>query len=108
MSNLYRLAEYRKRKGLVCFTKHELNLLLSVYSRRVISGDWKAYAIDHGQGFAQFAIFTNAHAQPLYRIVKAGRSARFSIFKGPRRLAQSEQLSATLAVFERDLRLVSP
>lgn len=114
MSKVYRLADYRRknRKGVFCFTRHELDLLLSIYSRRVISGEWKAYAIDHEGGMAQFSIFVHAHAHPLYAVVKfaapSNRVRKFVIFKGNEKIAQADTLSAALAVFERKLKLVSP
>ncbi|HEX9809929.1 MAG TPA: DUF2794 domain-containing protein [Alphaproteobacteria bacterium] len=112
MGTVYRLADYRRRKRLVCFSRHELNLLLSLYSRRVISGEWKAYAIDHEHGMAQFSIFVHARAHPLYSIVKfpapSRRVGKFVVIKGGSRVAQADSLAEALAVFERDARLVSP
>ena len=42
------------RKAIVVFSRIELKQLLAVYSRHVIAGDWKAYAIDHGESAALF------------------------------------------------------
>lgn len=112
MATVYRLADFRRRKKLLCFTREEMNLLLSVYSRRVISGEWKAYALDHEPGMAQFSIFVNARAQPLYSIVKfsapSRRVGRFVVIKGPSKIAQGDNLAEVLAVFDRELQLVSP
>lgn len=111
MSNVYRFADYRRKKGVVCFTRPELNRLLSLYSRRVIAGDWKAYAIDHEGGCAQFSIFAHAGARPLYTVIKnlrpSQRMPAYLVLKGDSRIARADSLSAALAVFERDLRLVS-
>lgn len=112
MSNVYRFADYRRKKGDFCFTRPELNRLLSLYSRRVIAGDWKAYAIDHESGRARFSIFAHARARPLYTVIKdrrpSQRSPAYLVLKGDRKIAQADSLSAALAVFERNLRLVSP
>ena len=112
MSNVYRLTHYKRRKHVFCFTRPELNLLLSLYSRRVIAGDWKAYAIDHAGGVAQFSIFSHAKAQPLYTVIKnrrpSDRSPKYSVLKAGSKISQSDSLSGALAVFERNLTLVSP
>ncbi|MGB0577084.1 MAG: DUF2794 domain-containing protein, partial [Alphaproteobacteria bacterium] len=51
MPKVVRLKDFnRNNSAPVYFTKAELNQLLSHYSRRVISGEWKDYAIDHGNG----------------------------------------------------------
>jgi hypothetical protein len=44
--------------------------MLSVYSRRVIDGEWRDYAIDSRDGKAIFSIFRHSFAQPLFAIVK--------------------------------------
>jgi hypothetical protein len=112
MTNVYRLAHHKRRKHIFCFTRPELNLLLSIYSRRVIAGDWKAYAIDYEGGVAQFSIFSHARAQPLYTVIKnrrpSDRTLKYSVLKGSSKISQSDSLSAALAVFERNLKLVSP
>lgn len=111
IAQVYRLADFRRRKKLVCFSRQELNLLLSVYSRRVISGQWRAYAIDHEPGMAQFSIFANAHAQPLYTIIKLAAPSRrlrqYTVIKGPSKLAEADSLAQALACFGRELRVIS-
>ena len=111
MSNVYRFADYKRKKDKFYFTRSELNLLLSLYSSRVISGDWKAYAIDHYTHIAQFSIYTHAKAQPVYAIVKSKRhgdkSPSFMVLKECCEIAHSDSLSTVLAVFDRKLKLVS-
>ena len=111
MATVYRLTDFRRRRDVVSFTRQELNLLLSVYSRRVISGVWKAYAIDHEHGMAQFSIFANAHAQPLFTVVKftapSKRTRKYVVLKGPNKVAESDMLAQALAYFGRDLKVVS-
>jgi len=112
MTNVYRFADYKRRMRVFCFTRPELDLLLSLYSRRVIAGVWKAYAIDHEGGIAQFSIFSHARAQPLYTIVKrrlpSDRSPNYFVLKENAKIAQSDNLSGALAVFDRYLKLVLP
>ncbi len=110
-ATVYRLNDYRKRKKPTCFSRQELYLLLSVYSRRVISGEWKAYALDLDPAKAQFSIFANAHAQPLYQVVKLAsaskRNRKYAVLKGATKVAQADTLAQALAYFGRPLKVVS-
>ena len=112
MSNVYRFADYKRKKNRFHFTRSELNLLLSLYSGHVIAGDWKAYAIDHHSNAAQFSIFRHARGRPLYTIVKrmraGGKPPTFAVVKECCEIANSDNLAAALAVFKRNLKLVSP
>lgn len=97
------------RKTLTTFTRPELNQLIAVYSRHVIAGDWRAYAIDHGAGAAIFSVFQHALAKPLYSIVKlAGQrnNGQWLIMSGGERLRRSATLDGALEFFERKLTLV--
>lgn len=110
-ATVIRIRDFRRQGKLTVFSRQELTLLLSVYSRRVISGEWKAYALDHSEGAAQFSIFTNAHAQPVYAVVKLAqpsrRRRRFTLMQGVRKAAEGDTLADVLKVFGRGLRLVS-
>ena len=64
------LADYRTKHRTLYFTRHELNQLLSVYSRHVARGVWRDYAIDHRDGMALFSVFRHTHEAPAYSIVK--------------------------------------
>lgn len=111
IATVVRIRDFRRHRNLTTFTRPELYLMLGVYSRRVISGEWKAYALDHSEGAAQFSIFANAHAQPLYAVTKLAqpsrRRRRFTLTQGPRKLAEGDTLGEVLAFFSRGLRLVS-
>ena len=100
-----------KKKRCVYFNRAELNQLLAVYSKRIISGEWKAYAIDHGDGAALFSVFLHANAQPLYTIIKLADGSRrqgdWLIVSGGPKLRQTSSLSELLKMFEQRLRLVS-
>lgn len=111
ISTVVRIRDFRRHRKLTVFSRQELTLLLAVYSRRVISGEWKAYALDHGETAAQFSIFTNAHAQPVYAVLKLAqpsrRRRRFTLTQGVRKIAEGDSLAEVLARFGRGLRLVS-
>lgn len=121
MGKLYRLEEARGRHGKlskrrVFFTRHELNRLLSLYSRRVMSGEWRDYAIDLSGGMAVFSVFRHSHERPLFAISKravaperAGdpeHGIEFTVSTGGHRLARSDTLAEALKVFDRHLEVV--
>jgi Protein of unknown function (DUF2794) len=49
----------------------ELGMILSLYGRRVASGEWRDYAIDFGRETASFSVFRRSSEQPIYKIVKS-------------------------------------
>ena len=109
MSTLTPLADRRRNHRPVFFNRTELNLLLSIYSRRVAAGEWRDYAIDHRRGLAAFSVFRHSHEQPLYRIVKieeTDRRCNYVVTAGLRRLGSSACLKEALRLFEPKLRLV--
>jgi hypothetical protein len=94
----------------VFFTRTELDLLLSLYSRRVSSGEWRDYAIDHRRGHAAFSVFRHSRDQALYRIFKlegADRHCQYQVTAGSRRLRTASSLHEVLRLFEPKLRLVT-
>jgi hypothetical protein len=110
MSQVIRLAEHRLNARHVFFTRTELNLLLSLYSRRVAAGEWRDYAIDHRPGIALFSVFRHSHDHPLYAVVKflnRDRTVDYRLIAGSRKINQSKELAEALAVIERQLRVVS-
>ncbi|MEE2526740.1 DUF2794 domain-containing protein [Hyphobacterium sp. HN65] len=60
----------------VMFDRPELDAILRVYGRLVMSGDCKDYAIDGLSDRAVFSIFRRASEFPLYRIEKVPANAR--------------------------------
>ena len=110
MSEPISLAERRRQGRLLFFNRRELNLLLSLYSRRVGSGEWRDYAIDHRPGMALFSVFRHSHDQALYAIAKSldgERKPHYRILAGGRRIKESKDLGEALAAIERQLRVVS-
>ena len=112
MTNLYRLADQKARRRIVSFDRRELNRLLSLYSVRVASGEWRDYAIDFRPGMAIFSIFRHAAEQPLFAIAKVPGGANgsagggYMVYNGPRKLAHGDTLEDVLGVFDRKLRLL--
>ncbi len=105
MPNMVLLSDSRAHPKPVFFDRSELNQLLSLYSRRVKSGEWRDYAIDHGAGRATFSVFRHTADRPAYAITKAaGRGAagghRYSLCDGPGKLKQGKTLGEVIAVLE--------
>ena len=111
MATLYRYEEFRRRRRATFFTRQELNGLLALYSRRVMSGEWRDYAIDQRSEMAIFSIFRHSLDSPAFRIAKrpplAGRPAEYLVFCGRERVKRAKNIDEALAVFERRLSVVS-
>lgn len=99
MSRVVRLADFRRRQKRVFFSRLELHQLLSLYSRQVMRGEWRDYAIDQQDAAALFSVFRHTHESPLYTIVKTGPEARagqYALLQGRRRLASGGSLGEVL------------
>jgi hypothetical protein len=101
----------RKESAAVYFTKNELNQLLSHYSRRVISGEWKDYAIDHSKGMSAFSIYRETGTHPVFTISKYAkgthRNGDYVVGTAGNTLKRGKDLSEVLSIFKRQLKLVS-
>jgi hypothetical protein len=97
---------------LVVFDRAELDIILQLYSRRVMAGDWRDYALSFGRDEATFLIFRRASEIALYRIVKRPKLARkqgaYAIISADGRiLRRGRDLLPVLKVLEKKaLRLV--
>lgn len=60
----------------VAFDRRELNLILSLYGRKVVAGEWRDYSIDMLADRAVFSVFRRSSEVPLYRIEKRPKLAR--------------------------------
>ncbi len=89
-----------------------MNTLLSLYSRRVMRGEWRDYAIDQRDGTARFAVFRSSFERPLLIITKqhkglpkpgalAPTSFQFTVQSGRETLAQGTSLTEVLEVADR-------
>jgi hypothetical protein len=104
-ARLLRLGEYRQRNKTTYFERSELLQLLRLYSRKVASGEWRDYALDHREGVALFSVFRHSHESPLYTIVKRGRE--FAVFRGRQKLGAAPSLGDLLEIFRTKPSLVS-
>lgn len=108
ISKVVQLESFRRSKKHVSFHKTELRELMNVYSRRVASGEWRDYAIDHMVGMAIFSIYRSSFETPLFRIAKvAGRSVNeqteWMVVSRGERLKRSTSLTEVLDVFDKKL-----
>ena len=114
MSTVVFLADYKNTfkhiQPDVCFEKKEFDQLLSVYSRRVMSGDWKDYAIKHNPKMAAFLIYRNNSQNPSFTIVKRKAPANkleYLVYHGHNHLKTSASLTDALSILKRKLKLVN-
>jgi hypothetical protein len=100
MASVVRLADFRPRQRPVFFNRHELNQLLSLYSRRVSRGEWRDYAIDHSASAAVFSVFRHSDSRPLFTIAKFAPGTRkrgdYLLTAGQRRLKEGRSLTDVL------------
>lgn len=95
----------------VTFDRHELSLLLSLYGRKVASGEWRDYAMDFLKDRAVFSVFRRTAEFPLYRVEKNPKLARkqgaYSVIAaGGQILKRGHELDRVLRVLEKAIRLV--
>lgn len=111
MAKVIRFSDRQKKKRQVFFNRFELNKLLSVYSRRVIRGEWKDYAINLDNGSAAFSVFGDTKAQPAFTIVKLASSKKgegqYLVYDGRRAIKRGRSITDALAIFEREITLIS-
>lgn len=92
------------------FTRTELNQLLGLYSRNVIRGIWRDYAIDHRDGQALFSVFRHTHEGAVFTIVKSAGAtageALFTVLSGRQRVRVASSLAEALDYFRSKLALV--
>ena len=115
MSKIVRFLDYRHGASFVHFTRREMNSLLSLYSRQVMRGEWRDYAIDQRDGVARFAVFRSTHERPLFIISKQIRGQarqgsvpgyHYAVQDPTRKLAQAGSLLDVLQVLDPPMKLV--
>ncbi|RMD61144.1 MAG: DUF2794 domain-containing protein [Alphaproteobacteria bacterium] len=110
MGKVHRLSNSGPTNRPTFFDRNELNQLLSLYSRRVASGEWRDYAIDQRGGSAVFSVFRHSHAAPLFRIAKRasgkGTHGEYVVLSGCRTLKRASTMREALSIFRPDLRVV--
>jgi hypothetical protein len=104
-------AEATARRGGIAFDRQELAQILSIYGRKVRSGEWRDYAIDTLCEKAVFSVFRRTTETPLYRIEKAPKLARrqgaYSVIAATGLiLKRGHDLARVLRALDKGLRLV--
>jgi len=110
MADMLSLADHRRRPSRVGFSRGELQRILDLYSRRVASGEWRDYAIDHGEHMAAFSVFRHTFDKPLFTIAKRrGKhgDGDFLLLASGRKLGHSRDIGELLDKLERRPRVVS-
>ena len=104
------LGSYRRARRQVSFRPEELRALMNLYSRRVMSGEWKDYAIDFKPGYASFTMFKHTFDAPLFSVVKLRKRSgddEWMVFKGQERVKRNARLVDALSYFDKALVVVN-
>ena len=93
----------------VVFDHREWALLLQVYGRKVVAGDWRDYAVAFDANCATFAVGRSAAEVPEFRIVKTRYARhRFAVIaRGGRIVRRGDNLADVLRHFEDRPRLLT-
>ncbi|HXP77413.1 MAG TPA: DUF2794 domain-containing protein [Stellaceae bacterium] len=112
MATFHRLNDYRRKAKAVFFSRTELNQLLSLYSRQVMRGEWRDYAIDQRESAALFSVFRHTQERPLYTVVKfapgTSRHGDFAVLSGPQRVASGPTIADVLRTLQKCLPAMRP
>ena len=109
MDSLVDLTNYRRAQKQVTLQPDELRALMNLYSRRVMSGEWKDYAIDFRPGFASFSMFKHTFDLPAYSIVKLRKRVgglEWLVFKGKEQVNRGRSITDALTYFDNKLEIV--
>lgn len=116
MSDVLTLSEFRPtrrrtnarvgRSPLVVFDRIELQRILQLYSRMVMAGDWRDYALAFERDEAVFSVYGQSSGIALYSIVKRPKLARKQgayvvIAANGRILRRGHDLTGVLKVLEK-------
>lgn len=113
MATVLRLTDHRRKLKAVFFSRPELNQLLSLYSRQVMRGEWRDYAIDQQEGAVLFSVFRHTHERPAFTVAKfaAGANNRqgdYALRCGPQRIATAGTLGDVLTALKKRLPAARP
>ena len=107
MAEVVTLADRRSGSKPICFDRTELRKLLDIYSRRVATGEWRDYAIEHRPDKAAFVVFRRAYDQPLFVVTKyppgSDRKGNYAVSAGTRKLSHGWSIDDVLRVLNRKL-----
>jgi len=109
MGQIVDLSKYRsRRKSVVYFSRLELNMLLSLFSRRVLIAEWRDYTIDNREGFAAFCVYRRTNDAPLYTVMRLAANSHpqgdYLVLKGDARLRRGRSLAEVMGAFAPPLR----
>ena len=110
MATLIDLEGYRRSRKPISLHPNELRELMNLYSRHVMAGEWKDYAIDFQPGYASFTMFKHTFDAPLYSVVKIRRRSggiEWLIFKAKERVKRGNMLKDALTYFDKKLELIN-
>ena len=100
MSKIYHFSKYIKEKEKVSFSKNDLNLIISIYSKNVSNGIWKDYSINFEKNYAEFSIYRHSYASPEFSIVK-NKKKIFSIYSRQQELKKSRYIKDVLDILKK-------
>ena len=100
MSKIYHFSKYIKEKEKVSFSKNDLNLIISIYSKNVSNGIWKDYSINFEKNYAEFSIYRHSYASPEFSIVK-NKKKIFFIYSRKQELKKSKYIKDVLDVLRK-------
>lgn len=69
----------KKHNKFTSFNRTELNLILSVYGKKVSQGIWKDYAIDHCVNSAVFSFYRNSFEKAYIQLQKNSKNAKSNL-----------------------------
>lgn len=95
----------------VAFDRKELQLILSVYGRKVGQGEWRDYAMDFLRERAVFSVYARVSERPLFLIEKTprlrNRQGQYAVVNQQGRiLKRGHDLSLVLRVLDPQLAVV--
>ena len=110
MTNLVHLTQHssqRRGSKSVYFNRDEFRVILDIYSRYVVRGEWRDYAVDATSQRAIFSIFKHSYDAPLYAVTKErkGKGYEFSLIANGQVLKRSRYLINALQPVDRPLKL---
>ena len=100
MSKIYHFSKYIKEKEKVSFSKNDLNLIISIYSKNVSNGIWKDYSINFEKNYAEFSIYRHSYAFPEFSIVK-NKKKLFFINSRKQELKKSKYIKDVLNILRK-------
>ena len=100
-----------KIPAIVAFDRKELQLILSVYGRKVGQGEWRDYAMDFLRERAVFSVYARVSERPLFIIEKTprlrNRQGQYAVTNQQGRiLKRGHDLALVLRVLDPQLAIV--